>query len=352
MSSILLFNPENDLALAVDRPGYTPPAAAVRLRHAGCLLPMWWAEVGDYILVGDTDSVRRGMELKELYGLPGTPVTHIPPGAHPAPWGWSGYTRRLFIQAGMAEGILPSDSNIQQLRMLSHRRTTIDIHRLLGTPEHLRPVETSSVETAMDTIRRMGRTVIKLPWSSSGRGILYSADIPEPTLKEYIAGIIHRQGSALIEPHFDRIRDFATLYHSDGCQVRYKGLSMFTTDGRGYYSGNIVATQPELEQMLGTDIHPLATKLEQALTSLICPYYRGWLGIDMLLYRDHETRTTLTAPCIEMNLRCTMGVAAMKIASRLPAERRGILLTSNTLPAGAIDLSPATSTPRFILDRP
>ena len=127
---------------------------------------------------------------------------------------------------------------------------------------------------------------------------------------------------------------------------------MFTTDGRGYYSGNIVATQPELEQMLGTDIHPLATKLEQALTSLICPYYRGWLGIDMLLYRDHETRTTLTAPCIEMNLRCTMGVAAMKIASRLPAERRGILLTSTTLPAGAIDLSPATSTPRFILDRP
>ncbi|MDE7026821.1 MAG: hypothetical protein K2O87_02750, partial [Duncaniella freteri] len=45
-----LFNPENDLALAIGCRHYTPPPHAAALHRAGALLPAWWAETDDMIL--------------------------------------------------------------------------------------------------------------------------------------------------------------------------------------------------------------------------------------------------------------------------------------------------------------
>ena len=45
-----LFNPENDLALALGCRHYTPPPHAVAIHNAGALLPMWWAEKEDRVI--------------------------------------------------------------------------------------------------------------------------------------------------------------------------------------------------------------------------------------------------------------------------------------------------------------
>lgn len=339
MSLLHLFNPENDMALAVNEPNYTPPRAALRLRRAASLLPMWWANKDDAILVEDDMNAEAEL-LRTTYGLGGHPVKTAPEGFIPEPWGWSAYTRKIFYNAGVASGQLPSTETITEIRNLSHRRLTIKILKHLGTPEQLLPVEAFSVKEAFEAINRFGRAVIKLPWSSSGRGIIYSTDVPTNTLKQYIAGIIHRQGSALVEPYYNREQDFAALFYSDGTTVTYRGCSLFATDTRGFYAGNIIMPQKELSQQIRTDFTTHITNLEDALTIFTTPSYSGWIGVDMLSYRN-SSGALLTAPCIEVNMRRTMGVAALYIADKLCHHRPHLL---NVTPEG-IAITPLQSVP-------
>ncbi len=328
MPTLHLFNPENDLALAANEPNYTPPAAALRLRKSGALLPMWWANEGDAILVEDSSLAAEALRLRSEFGLHGHIVTEAPAGFTPSPWGWSIYTRRLFSRAGIPENRLPDDNYIRTVRTLSHRRTTIHVHHLLGTPDHLVPIEAGSLEDAIDAIDRFGRAVIKLPWSSSGRGILYSADIPRDTLADYIRGIIKRQGSAMIEPYYDRMRDFAALFYSDKttASIAFRGLSLFATDRRGFYTGNLIMTQPDISHAIGIDLTDTIASLSQALGDVIAPHYNGWLGVDMLSHRSPDGSVQI-APCIEINLRRTMGIAALHISHTLAKPGQSRILT-------------------------
>lgn len=310
------FNPENDLALAVGPKPYTPPKAAVVLREACSGLPLWWAAEGDAVLVNDEVAAERAMRLKQRYGLEGEIVTAVPEGSRPDPWGWSAYTRRLLGSRGAQESLMPDDTTLERMRQLSHRRTAVAIHRILGTDTHMVPVEADSAALALDAVGRFGRAVIKLPWSSSGRGILYSVTMPRDVLSRQIEGMIRRQGSVTIEPMFDRISDFAALFYIRDSRAEYRGMSAFATDGRGAYAGNIVADQQAIIRHAGFDAESVASDLAAALDKVVSPFYTGWAGVDMLTYVTGRGTVAL-APCIEVNLRRTMGVAALEISRRI-----------------------------------
>lgn len=294
MKSLLWFNPENDLALAVgDRP-YTPPRAAIALRKAGALLPSLWADESDIILTE----------------VP----TPVDPTLHPRPWGWSSFTRSALLRCGIAEENLPSADRIRRMRQLSHRRSASHLLRLIGYPDRLIPVETFSVDQAVRTIAGFGgKAFIKLPWSCSGRGVIDSGTIPTQRLPEIINGMISRQRSVMVEPCYNRLQDFAALFHCRQGQVTFRGLSLFSTDATGHYSGNIVAPQNRIEAAIAADISPLLPGLEKALEQIYADDYEGWLGIDMLLHSDSDGHRHI-APCIEINMRMTMGVAALLAA--------------------------------------
>ena len=66
-------------------------------------------------------------QLKERFGLHGNIFTGQPVKATPAPWGWSADAKRQFTLAGVRPETLPSDEMIGRLRLLSHRRMTIEI---------------------------------------------------------------------------------------------------------------------------------------------------------------------------------------------------------------------------------
>ena len=73
MSRLLHYNPENDLALASNALSYTPTAAAQEIRRSGALLPLWWSEPGDEVIV--TPNLMPTAEaLCEKWHLPGKPV--------------------------------------------------------------------------------------------------------------------------------------------------------------------------------------------------------------------------------------------------------------------------------------
>ncbi len=335
---ILLYNPENDMALASDALSYTPTASAAALRRSGALLPLWWSEEGDAVLV-EPQWLDTARDLCRRFSLPAIPVAAPVHADSAMPWGWSRDTRRFLASAGVAH--LPDDEEIRTLRMLSHRRTSIAMLKALNIPAELMPAEFYEPSAALDAIRHMDGAVLKMPWSSSGRGVFYSRRISPVMLEKTVRDVISRQGSIIVERELDKIRDFAALYHSNGHRVEYRGLSLFSTDKNGHYTGNLLMSQPELEAELGTDTALMTQRAATVLTQLITPHYKGWLGVDMMLHRTADGNTALW-PCVEVNLRMTMGVVALYVADRAlsPGERGVMNVIHGNVPAGCTNLSP------------
>lgn len=302
-----LFNPENDLALAADLDRYTPPAAAVALRRCGALIPVWLASPGDAILVESEQAADAADDLRRRFGLDFTTVEEVPGQTDAfAPWGWSRHTRRCFIDKGATPDSLPDDPWLAGHRRLSSRLTTIDLSRSLGLEP---PVAAYTVDEAIAAIatneERSKASFMKMPWSSSGRGVFSSADMRRELIERRVADIIRSQGCVVIEPDRRRVTDFAVLYRMDGGKARFHALSAFATDNRGAYRGNLILSDEEIVSRLGVDPMPIAERVASALSAIVAPHYSGWAGVDMVTTSKGEI-----FPCIELNLRTTMGVVA------------------------------------------
>lgn len=322
MKTALLFNPENDLALALGCRHYTPPPHAAAIHRAGALLPLWWAGEDDTV-IADGDLCEEASRLCGRFGLRGRVDTGAGDADRAEPWGWSLDARRQFVRAGVREEALPDEAAVGRMRELSHRRMSVEILRRLDGDYHL-PLETTDPRLVVEAEHRSPGCYVKSPWSGSGRGVFCARSLTDEALLRRAEGIIHRQGSVMVERGLDKVLDFAALFHSDGRRVEFRGLSVFATEARGMYSGNIVAPQEFLREKIAslTDFDSLMLTIraeESILSDLVAPDYSGWLGVDMMIHREGGENRVM--PCVELNLRRTMGVVALDIASRLDIDR-------------------------------
>ncbi|MDE6174295.1 MAG: hypothetical protein K2F88_01880, partial [Duncaniella sp.] len=89
-----------------------------------------------------------------------------------------------------------------------------------------------------------------------------------------------------------------------------------------------VAPQDQLKTMI-TDLvssgclDSVIGNEEKILGGLIGNSYRGWLGVDMMVYREDDAMKLM--PCIELNLRMTMGVVALKMQEKLSVSAPHLL---------------------------
>lgn len=330
MARVLLFNPENDVRLA-EMPGRTPRKLTEYVRalgRDGALLPLWWADEGDYILVreGDRETVeRKAEEMRSEFGLKANIVftgEKVTGAAVGMPWGWSYDSANVLSSAGAT---CPDDEQIERIRLLSHRRTASEIARRLREGLNFDipapAVECRTMTVVQDFLKKHNGGYVKAPWSSSGRGVFNVDSLPDRFACTQIESIIKRQGSVMCETALTGVADFAMLFRAEGGMVAYKGLSVFDTNGGTAYSGNVVAKEDYLENLLkskgadGGQLNGIRETLAEVLTDVTGPHYEGWLGVDMMLLADGSI-----APCIELNLRITMGVVAKYLAKRIPAE--------------------------------
>ncbi|MDE6394832.1 MAG: hypothetical protein K2K77_05765 [Duncaniella sp.] len=323
-NKIHLFNPEIDLALGLGCRHYTPPPHAAALHRAGALLPAWWARPEDTILAPSPTADDDARWIMEQYGLHVNPVTVADNSFTPAPWGWSADARRQFSDAGVGARSLPDDGTLDRMRNLSHRRTSVEILTRLGR-EDLPVMELTVPDEAVRFEAEYPGSYYKSPWSCSGRGVFCARGLSEKVLHEKCAGIIHRQGSVMAERGYDKVSEFGALFDSHDGGVRFIGLSMFVTEPRGAYTGNIVASQSYFQDRIDSLglTHALGdaiSGLETILTDIAGHVYTGPLGVDMMAYRDTDGGIRLH-PCIELNLRMTMGIAAMHVAGHLCPSR-------------------------------
>lgn len=341
MADFHLFNPENDLALGLGCQNYTPPPHAAALHRAGALLPMWWAARGDRILApeclrADAHILRKKFGLDGEIGYDAETVTRL------VPWGWSLDAKRQFIAAGAkSEDGLPTHDEIGRMRELSHRRTSVEILRALDYPLQM-PVEVTDADSVVGMETETPGCFIKSPWSCSGRGVFNASTLDVTTLRKRAAGIINRQGSVMVEKGLNKTMDFATLFYSDGESVTFKGLSLFQALSRGMYTGNIVASQQDIRRMLSAhldtdELDSLIIKLEKILTLIIATDYRGWLGIDMMTHLEEGKEIIM--PCVELNLRMTMGVVAMKVYEKFGTPHPMLLNWEHNTPETPGDIT-------------
>lgn len=314
------FNPENDGALARDTANYTPPAAALKLHQAGEALPLWLAGEDDAVICNGLNDKWLG-RLQDDFGIVAGPWDHNPEGYTPTPWGWSAAARRFFSLNGFNNSALPSPETLAEWRMLSHRRTGAKLAGELATTTGLtlwpEAKEADSAAALAEALSAPGNYVLKSPWSSSGRGVVFVPENRRDKAIRSAEGIIRSQGSVMVERAARRLLDFALLWDCapDGC--RFRGYSVFRTDESGAYRGNIVDRQEALREIIGRHIDigvidRVAAAVPEALGKVLGGRYTGPAGIDMLVAETADG--PVLDAVVEVNLRYTMGFVSLALA--------------------------------------
>jgi len=310
-----LFFPSHDIALANGVKHFNPPAAALRLQEDLASLADIWNEpykCGEWTM--------------------------------PLPWGWDWDTRKHLHEVyGMKMTQLPTDSELEEIRQLSSRQTTVLLTQRLesilpGVVQYF-PSYLQSENDLFDFIRQQdslgNRFVLKSPWSSSGRGLFCShsrnrdgnmSPVSRQLLLQNGLSTQRKMGGVMGEQWIERKeRDFAMLFFASDHDVHFVGYSLFDNDdsasGTTYRQGFLLSNEQIEIAITHGDIslierlRAIAKAYEILLCDILSPFFGnswqlGYLGIDMLTYRnDSIDKDTLQIhPCVELNLRCTMGV--------------------------------------------
>ena len=326
MKTLHIFNPEHDIALAANLSHFTAPHAGRQLRADLGWLPALWAEENDYILVEHVDAARKAYErLRKKLGRP--IATFVSRHELPHldiqqvnPWGWDAAVATDLFRWGIKAAILPDEELLAHYRQLSHRRTSAQLLpalRLEGTVGEA--LECATLEQVKNCQERWGQIVIKSPWSSSGRGVRFAVQ------EGWINNVIKAQGSVMVEPYYNKVKDFGMEFEVDqDGKVHYLGLSLFHTKN-GAYIGNLLATEQAKREQLSryVSMELLDDIKQRIIDNVQLPDYVGPFGIDMMIVNGHRSpltahRSPLTAnlllhPCVELNLRRTMGHVALNI---------------------------------------
>ncbi len=336
----LLFNPENDLALASASPHYTPPASALQMAADLCDLPTLWAEDGDVVLhhlAPARARERMAAALQQACAM----SEHV----EVSPWGWSPLIVRQLAEIGMPAALLPTASQLHAYRRAASRQTAVRLlQRLRQEWTDARVVGEStwceSMAEAEQAVARYGAAMLKAPLSGSGRGVHPVAQpvMPERT-RAWAERCLRTQGGVECEPLYERVADMAAEFWHSGtglCHVapctaqgtqsaslKYVGLSLFVTTEGGVYAGNLVCTEQAKRDIVASMlprgiVEQACLRLQRLLAEEagIPEWYSGPVGVDMMVVR-HGGELCLH-PLVEVNMRYTMGYVALCMTARRP----------------------------------
>lgn len=342
--TIRIFNPDHDLALAANQERFTPPHAGRQLRNDLSFLPTLWSDDGDIVVVEDVDSAYSALQNIKKIKTPDVEFCTFDQLAHVDKqsgaflhaidaWGWDKSLRFQFQKSGVPERLLPSKEQIEEVRRLSNRCITTDLLIVVrkGLEERTcgESVYVSDKEIFDSILLKQKNIVAKAPWSSSGRGVRYFFDgkMTENACN-WTVNTIRNQGGIMIEPIYNKVKDFGVEFvrYNDGT-VRFLGLSLFETRG-GAYTGSLLATEMAKREVISKFISldlldEIVCRLECNLASLLSPLgdLSMCLGVDMMIVAQKEGSGFLVNPCVEVNLRRTMGLVALDISSKINRQQ-------------------------------
>ena len=294
------------------------------------------------------------------------------------PWGWDAAIVSRLHKSGIPIQDLPTDAMLAALRTRSERITAHHLlQQMLPLSEHL--TGESYVCRSLDDIKayatQHSHLLLKAPLSGSGKGLRHlnlndndnkndnyptsrrSTSALTSTFKKiesWADALIRRHGYLTAEPYYDKVQDFAMEFCATDRRCHFIGYSLFTTDTHGRYDSNLLLSDADIEARLSAYIprsvlHDVCHYVETH-ADLIVP--AEWdtsrfpitFGIDMMVVKngrqftidnsqltikDSEFRIQNSEfklhPCVEINLRCNMGIVAHEVRRHLMApEATGI----------------------------
>lgn len=331
-----IFNPEHDIALASNLTNFTAPHAGRQLRHDLGFLPVLWASEGDGILADDAELARKSIgklsarlphaSRARLHAFQDSVYTINQAARKDSlsfiePWGWDAALKSLLLRHGISPSSLPTDETLSTIRQLSHRQLAASLLpqlRVDGTVgQSFFCTDMASVSSLLQS---HGRLVLKAPWSSSGRGLrfLHATQAPASSQEGWIKNVVAAQGAVMAEPYYNKVKDFGMEFCTDGAgHTTYLGLSLFHTMN-GAYTGNVLATenwkQNQLSAFLPAELtHFVESAICEQTARLFRDKYKGPFGVDMMVVARDDADGFLLHPCVEINLRRTMGHAALSL---------------------------------------
>ncbi len=342
-----IFNPEHDLVLAANTANFTAPHVVRELKSGLGFIPALWASDGDAVLVEDREYAAKalkkacvqaeipfpqGISFVEPFDLLSVCFSRI------EPWGWDVALRNFLVRRGVAKRQLPDLEQLDELRMLSHRLTSCRLLKSMSNTDGLtgQSFACSSLQEVSECIGSLGQAVVKMPWSCSGRGLRFvdNGDISEPHLNGWIKNALTAQDCLMVEPYYRKVKDFGMEFFCDGDGgVSYKGLSLFNTVN-GAYTGNVIATE---NAKLETINRYVPNVLLEEIKENICNFmsgelagrYTGPFGVDMMIVPRTDRDGFLVHPCVEINLRRTMGHVALSLSPTDDDIKRVMRITAD-----------------------
>ena len=287
-----IFNPDCEMAIANGSKYYMPPANVVTMAEDLAVLPVFLGESEDWVLVRNLPdpvfmaSVYEPLHLKA--GFIQEAEAGILGEVKGEPWGWSPKMCHWLAERGMGE-----EWKTERKEWYSRRKAREGLIRLFGLiPDLEKEVipETGYSIEEIEQKMKTGKYLVKAPWSSSGKGILVLGKPIAVKEKERLHGILKRQGYVMLEKKLNKVLDFAMEFCAGRQGVEFIGWSVFSTGLNGEYRGNYLGAQAYIEQLLGSKLgEEKLQSLKQELPDMIAgilPDYRGYLGIDMMIYSD------------------------------------------------------------------
>ncbi len=331
---LYLFNPDTDLALANNEANYMAPASARCMAQDLALLPVWYATVGSAVLA---PSAYNADFLKRMCGifplqvhLATEPELPDYAQAEVVPWGWNPSIRRYLLKGGISEGSLPAPRLIAEYRVLSSRLQAVAVARRMAD-RHSEDTcgghcIMKSITDCERTVNEMPACLLKTPWSGSGKGLNWCLHGFTKPVSNWCERVLREQGCLTAEPIYNKVEDFALEFYSNGQgEVLFAGYSMFSTNEHGAYTGNLLASDGQIEERLGNylpleKLVGIRESLHAELASIYGNTYTGYLGVDMMICRREEGDGYLVHPCVEINMRMNMGVVARLFYDRFVAS--------------------------------
>lgn len=317
------------MALAYNDEFFTPPHAGRAMRADLSFLPVFWAEDGDVVVVDDVEqALEKTRHFKRK--LPEVTFTTLNKLAalahrdiHIDVWGWDSAIRHTLQRKGINPDCLPTDEALRSLRDISHRQWGAEVLSCVRQDTALTVGEAElakTVEAIDGKLAQGGAWVLKAPWSCSGRGVRYVEGQLPQQVRAWVMKVIQQQGGIMVEPKYNKVKDFGMEFYSDGKGgIRYKGLSLFQT-ANGAYAGNLLATEDDKIEILQQHISierlgEVTEKLIKCFSARLRNIYKGPLGVDMMIVASDDSRQPcLLHPCVEVNLRRTMGHVALQLS--------------------------------------
>ena len=129
----------------------------------------------------------------------------------------------------------------------------------------------------------------------------------------------------MAEPCYPKVIDFGMEFvaKKDG-SIDFAGISLFKTD-HAAYAGNVIASEEAklsyLGQYLSLDkqVDPVVRRICQFFPQLMKGVYEGPFGVDMMVVARPEKNGFLLHPCVEINVRRTMGHVALELFQNNPS---------------------------------